>query len=199
MIENANVWIFSQSIFPGKKFLLGTCSPLLKIMSKNFPKRLGKFQPGIQNWITIFFPKEVSFLISLPWHVESSPDNLLGIFTSNLRRSFAEFPKMKKKHVFQKPFSHGKFLWTQKKSSDNRGRKLEKFPHKKWNTTWKVFSQRKCFSIKTFLWTRSVQFWLRCQKNFAFNPEKIRWKPKMSLISYVFLKLCFPWKTFYCT
>ena len=40
--------------------------------------------------------------------------------------------------------------------------KLEKFPHKKWNTTWNVFLQRKGFPNKTTLWTRSVQFWLRC-------------------------------------
>ena len=66
-----------------KKFLLGTCSSLLKIMSKNFRKRPGKLQTGLQKWISIFskgsffldkFPlprREQSWQPSRNFHIKS--------------------------------------------------------------------------------------------------------------------------------
>ena len=95
---------FFPKYFSRKKIPFGHLQSTFENHVEKLSQEIGKISTWYPELDYYFFPKEVSFLISFPWHVESSPDNLLGIFTSNLRRSLAEFRKMKKNMYFKNLF-----------------------------------------------------------------------------------------------
>ena len=109
-------------------------------------------------------------MTDFPWHVESSSDNPLGAFTSNIPISLVQFPKLKEKQCFFKTF----FSWKVFLDKNNAilttvlekvWRKPQTFPPKMWNTIWEVFFPKKMLARKTIMRTQRVEFWQACQKN----------------------------------